>query len=414
MTEVVESPPAPPAESEDQEAIQTEQDVDLDAIRGDFNSLNVLLEQLHNADMKVITTNPLRIWKHEGNKPNAGWKPDTTQFNCGAKFQISQVMTISGVSGKGWNESSEYIMGRVDDGKWIRLINFRGLSTAVPDMDTYQKRINKVVEKIAEMESKMTEQIERRSLAEQRMNDIESRVSTADAARETAEARLKEFEANFRKMEALQREKEDVAKQTVDIAKREALEAKVLMRYFEDRMADSEKNYTNAMENIKKTEVYVLEKENQAKQMENTIKDLEERLEVSERARRKLELEATKQKEAPPPEDNGAAKKGKMRKSTRTGSSTIRSRTRKTSTTTKKSKPVSKKAKKEAKKEPEVKKEEPPVSKIPEETTTEAPAETSEAPTDAPTEAAGAEGTDGMEKAQEIVPGGDAGSTPIE
>merc|ERR550517_2161991 len=105
--------------------------------------------------MKVIATSAERIWKHEGNKMTTGWKPDTTQLSHGAMFQISEVMKISGVSGKGWNESSEYIMGKIADGKWIRLINFRGYATAVPDLDSFRRRAQKLVGKIQDIQDEM-------------------------------------------------------------------------------------------------------------------------------------------------------------------------------------------------------------------------------------------------------------------
>jgi len=255
---------------------------------GDFNSMGVLMEQICKTDMKIIATNPERIWKHDGSK-KGGWKPDTTQLSSGALFQISEVIKISGVSGKGWNESSEYIMGKIADGKWIRLINFRGYATAVPDTDSFKRRAQKLVGKIQDIQDQMKKARDRRELAERRCNEAEKRVSTTEEARKMAEQRVKEFEENFKKMEKLGEEKEEVAAKSVDIAKREAQEAKVLMRYFENRMADSEKSYQDCAENLVKAEETIRIKDKEAHELEQQIKKLEALLEESERARVKLE-----------------------------------------------------------------------------------------------------------------------------
>lgn len=276
----------------------------MDGARGEFNSLGVLMEQICKTDMKVIASNPERIWKHVPTKADKidytiGWKPDTTQLSTGALFQISEVIKITGVSGKGWNESSEYIMGKISDGKWIRLINFRGYATAVPDTETFRRRTEKLVEKIQKIQNQMLRERERREMSEKRLGEAESRVATTEEAREIAEKRLKEFEENFRKMEKLGEEKEEVAAKSVSIAKREAQEAKVLMRYFEDRMADSEKNYQNCSDDLLKAEETIRNKEGEVKEMEERIDSLEKQLEQSERVRMALEIEINTVNEKP-------------------------------------------------------------------------------------------------------------------
>jgi len=266
---------------------------------GEFNSIGVLIEQICKTDMKVIATTSERIWKHEGAKDyTTGWKPDTTQLSSGALFQISDVIKIAGVSGKGWNESSEYIMGKIDSKKWIRLINFRGYATAVPDTETFKKRTTKLVEKIQQMQKQTTREKGKREMAEQRLSEAEKRVSDTEQLRNSAENRVKEFEENFRKMEKLGEEKEEVAAKSVSIAKREAHEAKVLMRYFEDRMADSEKNYITCSENLLKAEETTRIKEAEMKESETRVQELEKQLEQSERARIKLESNANRVVEA--------------------------------------------------------------------------------------------------------------------
>jgi len=277
--------------------IQAELLEDFDVLRGDFNSLEVLMEQFCKTDMKIIASNPERIWKHEPGKKNdfkTGWKPDTTQLSSGALFQISEVVNITGVSGKGWNETSEYIMGKVAENKWIRLINFRGYATAVPDTDTFKKRTQKLVGKIQNIQNQCIREKEKRDMAEKRLAEAEDRVASTEEQRSVAEKRVKEFEENFRKMEALNEEKNEVAAKSVSIAQREAAEAKVLMRYFEDRMTDSEKNAQNFAENLKKSESTVRIKEAEVKELEDRIKDLEAQLEQSERIRMKLEIEVNK------------------------------------------------------------------------------------------------------------------------
>lgn len=274
---------------------------DFDVLRGDFNSLEVLMEQFCKTDMKIIGSNPERIWKHEPGKKNdfkTGWKPDTTQLSSGALFQISEVVTITGVSGKGWNETSEYIMGKVADNKWIRLINFRGYATAVPDTDSFKKRALKLVGKIQNIQNQCTREREKRDMAEKRLADAEDRVASTEEQRAVAEKRVKEFEENFRKMEVLNEEKNEVAAKSVSIAQREAAEAKVLMRYFEDRMTDSEKNAQDFAENLKKSEGTIRIKEAEVKELEARIKDLEAQLEQSERIRMKLEIEVNKADDA--------------------------------------------------------------------------------------------------------------------
>jgi len=281
--------------------IQADLMEDFDVLRGDFNSLEVLMEQFCKTDMKIIGSNPERIWKHEPGKKNdfkTGWKPDTTQLSSGALFQISEVVNITGVSGKGWNETSEYIMGKVAENKWIRLINFRGYATAVPDTDTFKKRTQKLVGKIQNIQNQCIREKEKRDMAEKRLAEAEDRVASTEEQRSVAEKRVKEFEENFRKMEALNEEKNEVATKSVSIAQREAAEAKVLMRYFEDRMTDSEKNAQNFADNLKKSESTVRIKEAEVKELEDRIKDLEAQLAQSERIRMKLEIEVNKAEDA--------------------------------------------------------------------------------------------------------------------
>lgn len=263
--------------------------LDLNEIRGKFDSLSVLLEQLPLFDMKVIATNAVRVWKHESDNWTEGWKPHSTQLSAGAMVKISKVQKLSKVSGKGWNENSEYWMGCVEGNKWIRLINFRGVATVIPNLETFHTRVNFVCDKIMAMKNVITSERERRQNAENRMKASTERMVVIDKAKMKTEERLCEFEERFRETEKTTDEKVALFQNRIDLAQREATEAQVLMRYFERRMTDSE-NSRKSLENImQQNEANLSQVESQLRSSEQRETELQQKLEESERARAELE-----------------------------------------------------------------------------------------------------------------------------
>lgn len=266
-----------------------EEDLNLTEIRGKFDSLSVLLEQLPLFDMKVIATNPVRVWKHDGDSWTEGWKPHSTQLSAGAKVQISKCQKISKVTGKGWNENSEYWMGCVGGNKWIRLINFRGVATVVPNLDVFHERVEFVTIKVMGMESLILNEKERRQNAETRMKSASERMVLTDKAKMMTEERLREFEDRFKEAEKTMEERIDVYEKRIQLAQREATEAQVLMKYFERRMIDSENTRKNLEEIILQNEATMSELDKQLKASETREIELRQKLEESERARAELE-----------------------------------------------------------------------------------------------------------------------------
>jgi len=263
--------------------------MDLSEIRGKFDSLSVLLEQLPLFDMTVIASNAVRVWKHEGKHWTEGWKPHSTQLSAGAAVQISKVQKLSKVSGKGWNEKSEYWMGCVEGNRWIRLINFRGVATVVPNLETFHSRVAFMSEKIMAMENLIFSEKARRGNAENRMKASIDRMQLIDKAKMMTEERLCEFEERFRETEKTTEEKMSLFQKRIDLAQREATEAQVLMRYFEKRMTDSE-NARKGLENIiQQNEATLSEVESQLRGSEQREMEFQQKLEESERARAELE-----------------------------------------------------------------------------------------------------------------------------
>merc|ERR1719242_3019758 len=262
--------------------------------KGAFTSLQVLLESLALFDLQVITTNPLRIWKHDPSKKQDAWKPDTTQYSCGAQVQISDVKRVTGISGKGWNETSEYWLGKTDKNKWVRLINFRGMATAIPHMKNFRARVGGVVNKVNEVQNMLSEEVDRRKTAELRLRSAEKRMAEVDAAKTLAETRVQEIEERLREIERIQAEKEELNAKTIKIAKNEATEAKVLMKYFENRMKDSEANYKTCDANYKEAQEALKRMEAQLAASDSSVTQLKKALETSECQRMKLIQDAEK------------------------------------------------------------------------------------------------------------------------
>lgn len=271
------------------ESVPPQQEIDLEEIRGKFESLAVLLDTLPLFDMTVISPNPVRVWKHTGSDWTANWKPDSTQLGAGAEVQISQVQKVAKVSGKGWNENSEYWMGCVGENKFIRLINFRGVATVIPNLNSFVKRVEVATNRIHAMENIIESEKDRRRIAETRMKKSSERMLATDKAKLQTEERMRELEERFKEMEMVTHEKTELQEKKAEIAQREALEATVLRNYFERRMKDSEDNSNRLQQTVCENEEFIVELEIQLKDVESREANLNTKLEASERARAELE-----------------------------------------------------------------------------------------------------------------------------
>jgi len=264
--------------------------ISLEEIRGKFSSLEVLIEQLPYFDLTVVTQNPLRIWKHECEAMNDGWKPDAMQLNAGAKVKIQSVAKVTGYNGKGWNENSEYWMGSVGKQKWIRLINFRGMATTIPDLDMFKERVGAVVSKVQEMQELYETEQQRRSFAEDRCLAAENRVAEVEQGRIQAESNLNEMEQLLQSSQSIAEEKLSNYVQDVELAKREANDATVLMKYFERRMIESSAKVRENEQTTLQAEDTLRKIEQQMREMEQRESMLQKQLQDSERARADLEV----------------------------------------------------------------------------------------------------------------------------
>jgi len=306
--------------------LEVGENLDLNEIRGKFDSLSVLLEQLPLFDMKVIASNAVRVWKHESTTWTEGWKPHSTQLSAGAEVQISKVQKLSKVSGKGWNEKSEYWMGCVEGNKWIRLINFRGVATVVPNLETFHGRVAFVSEKIMEMENLITTEKGRRTNAENRMKASTERMLLIDKTKMMTEERLCELEERFRESQKTTEEKISVFQRRIDLAQREATEAQVLMKYFERRMADSESARKSLEKIIQQNEATLSDVEAELKGAEQREMEFQQKLEESERARAELErIMGSLQRKAEEDEEHIEAVEGKKQRTRKRNKSMKRS-----------------------------------------------------------------------------------------
>merc|ERR1711963_725405 len=124
----------------------------------------------------------------------------------------------------------------------IRLINFRGVATVIPNLEAFNKRVGVAINRIKYMEEVIESEKGRREVAESRMKSSSQRMLETDKAKLLTEERMRELEERFKENETVTQEKMDVAEKQVELAKREALEATVLRNYFEKRMKYSGAN----------------------------------------------------------------------------------------------------------------------------------------------------------------------------
>merc|ERR1719419_367704 len=124
-------------------------------------------------------------------------------------------------------------------------------------------------------------------------------------------------------MERIQEEKEELNAKTIKIAKNEATEAKVLMKYFENRMKDSESNYKTCDANYKEAQEALKRMEAQLAAADSSMVQLKKALETSERQRMKLIQDAEKSlvEGANPEASSGTRKTKATRKQSMAGSS---------------------------------------------------------------------------------------------
>jgi len=235
-----------------------------------FSSIQSLLLELSFFDMTVISNSPLRLWKHDPKKKSlkTGWSAGPTQLDAGAKLQISRVMKVSGVKSKGWNEQSEYFLGLVSETEWVTLINFRGAATVVPDMDAFTAKYQSAKTAIDKVQGRLSQEVSRREEANQRIEEYEVRLSESDERRKQADKNVEVIEEQMQKIKDLSEEKVKASEDDISVAKREALEARILSKYFEQR-------YQDLNTTLKRTEKH-LEKD------DVRIRDLEKRLAVTE------------------------------------------------------------------------------------------------------------------------------------
>jgi len=262
-------------------------DEELQEMKGKFHNLSVILEHLPMFDLIVTSPSALRIWVM--GKTNKDWKPDPTQLDAGAKIQITEILKVDSISAKGWNEHSSYYLGCIGGNKWIRLINFRGVATVIPDIETFQGRVAGAVEKIVSMQQMVESEQQRRQATENRLLNAETRVLQMESARVAAETRVQELETAMKAQTELTAQKLEMATAQMELAAKESQEAGVLMRYFEKRMLDSETNRKQLDVNLAQTQETLEVVSSNLNMIEARSTELTAQLEESERVRAELE-----------------------------------------------------------------------------------------------------------------------------